>query len=260
MKINGKTFIVTGGASGLGLETSRHLRSLGANIFIMDMNEENGRKVVEELGSDKTMFSSVDITLEDSVKLSLEHCLKKFKEIHGVINCAGVAAAQRVIKRDGEVHPLDLFTRVVMVNLIGTFNVIRLVADIIHRQNAPKDAGEEEKGVFIMTASVAAFEGQVGQSAYSASKSGVVGMTLPMAREFSTLKIRINTIAPGTFETPMVEMLPQAAIKSINESIPFPPRMGKPKEYAFLCQHLIENTYINGEVIRLDGALRLSKL
>ncbi|KAM9985121.1 hypothetical protein ACTFIY_009539 [Dictyostelium cf. discoideum] len=259
MKINGKTFIVTGGASGLGLETSRHLRSLGANIFIMDMNEENGRKAVEELGSDKTMFSSVDITLEDSVKLSLEHCLRKFKEIHGVINCAGVAAAQRVIKRDGQVHPLDLFTRVVMVNLIGTFNVIRLVADIIHNQPSFDD-GEEEKGVFIMTASVAAFEGQVGQSAYSASKSGVVGMTLPMAREFATLKIRINTIAPGTFETPMVEMLPQAAIKSINESIPFPSRMGKPKEYAFLCQHLIENTYINGEVIRLDGALRLSKL
>ncbi|KAN0033420.1 hypothetical protein ACTA71_002847 [Dictyostelium dimigraforme] len=258
MKINGKTFIVTGGASGLGLETSRHLSSLGANIFIMDMNEENGRKVVEELGSDRTLFSLVDITLEDSVKLSLEHCLKKFKEIHGVINCAGVAAAQRVIKRDGEVHPLDLFTRVVMVNLIGTFNVIRLVADIIHKQNQLKD--EEEKGVFIMTASVAAFEGQVGQSAYSASKSGVVGMTLPMAREFSTLKIRINTIAPGTFETPMVSMLPQAAIRSINDSIPFPPRMGKPKEYAFLCQHLIENTYINGEVIRLDGALRLSKL
>ncbi|KAK5574904.1 hypothetical protein RB653_010158 [Dictyostelium firmibasis] len=258
MKINGKTFIVTGGASGLGLETSRHLSSLGANIFIMDMNEENGRKVVEELGSDKTMFSSVDITLEDSVKLSLEHCLKKFKEIHGVINCAGIAAAMRVVKRDGEIHPLDLFTRVVMVNLIGTFNVIRLVADIINKQNKSND--EEEKGVFIMTASIAAFEGQVGQSAYSASKSGVVGMTLPMAREFATLKIRINTIAPGTFETPMIGMLPQTAIKSINDSIPFPSRMGKPKEYAFLCQHLIENTYINGEVIRLDGALRLSKL
>ncbi|EGC29391.1 hypothetical protein DICPUDRAFT_58822 [Dictyostelium purpureum] len=265
MKIEGKTFVITGGASGLGLATTKHLYSLGANLVIIDMNEEAGNNLVKQLGSDRASFHCVDITLGEPLQKALDSAVNKFKEIHGAINCAGVASAMRVIKRNGDIFPLELFERVMSVNVTGTFNVIRLVASIINKQKVQKDnegkANEsEEKGVFVMTASVAAFDGQPGQAAYSASKGGIVSMTLPLAREFTPLKCRIMTIAPGLFATPLVTGLPAPAVKSIEDSIPFPSRLGKPEEFAFLVQHIIESSYLNGEVIRLDGALRLSKL
>ncbi|KYR00892.1 3-hydroxyacyl-CoA dehydrogenase type II [Tieghemostelium lacteum] len=256
MKIKDHTFIVTGGASGLGEATSKHLSTQGANVVILDMNQEKGEQLVKELGPSRTLFCNTDITSEDSVKKAIKDTITKFKAIHGVVNCAGIAVAMRTVTSRA-VFPLDVFNKVLQVNLVGTFNVIRLVADQTKSQ-ALTESGE--RCVFIMTASVAAYDGQQGQSAYSASKGGIVGMTLPLAREFASLSMRIMSIAPGTFWTPMVAMLPEDATKKIAENIPFPRRMGKPEEFAFLVQHILENTYLNGDTIRLDGSVRLPLL
>ncbi|EGG25115.1 3-hydroxyacyl-CoA dehydrogenase type II [Cavenderia fasciculata] len=253
MKISGKTFIVTGGSSGLGEATVRSLHERGANVVIFDVN--NAPELEKELGTDRLQVCTTDITTEQSVRDSLSIAVKKFGKIHGAINCAGIAVAMKVISNRG-VFPLDVFSRVLNINVSGTFNVIRLAAEIINKQ----EMVDGEKGVFIMTASAAAFEGQQGQSAYSASKSAVVGMTLPLAREFAPLGMRVMTIAPGTFATPMLSGLPEAATKAILSTIPFPNRFGQGSEFAALCIHIIENQYLNGETIRLDGALRLAKL
>ncbi|KAF2076059.1 hypothetical protein CYY_002623 [Polysphondylium violaceum] len=255
MKISQKTFIITGGASGLGQATVRYLHQLNANVVIFDLSLESGQELVQELGNERVLFCETDITNENSVKSALEKTVEKFKQIHGVVNCAGIAVSIKTITNRG-VFPLDVFSKVLSVNLIGTFNVIRLTADIINKQQSV----DGEKGIFIMTASCAATEGQQGQTAYSASKAGIVGMTLPMAREFAPLEMRVMTISPGIFATPMVEALPEKAIKAIESSIPFPARLGKPAEFAQLVQTIIENPYLNGEVIRLDGGVRLAKL
>ncbi|EFA74888.1 3-hydroxyacyl-CoA dehydrogenase type II [Heterostelium album PN500] len=255
MKLENKTFIVTGGASGLGEATVRELHKRNANVVIFDMNDESGNQLVKELGGERALFQNTDITNEASVKNAIKETLNKFKKIHGAINCAGIAVAIRTLSKKG-VIPLDVYSRVININLTGTFNVIRLVAEVIDKQ----EMVDGEKGVFVMTASCAAFEGQQGQAAYSASKAGVVGMTLPLAREFAPLGMRIMTIAPGTFDTPMLSGLPDAATKAILSTIPFPNRFGKTNEFAQLVVHIIENQYLNGSTIRLDGALRLAKL
>lgn len=231
MEVTGKTFLVTGGASGLGAATARLLEESGARVEVADLPE-------------------TDVTDEDAVRRRIEG----LGGLHGVVNCAGVGAAARVVGRDGEPFPLDLFRRVVEINLTGTFNVIRLAAAAMVA-NEPTEDGE--RGVIVNTASNAAYEGQIGQAAYSASKGGVIALTLPVARELGRHGIRVVTIAPGPADTPMVGLLPDEARRSLEAQIPFPPRLGKPEEFAALVKHIVENPYLNGEVIRLDGALRM---
>lgn len=253
MQIQGRTFLVTGGSSGLGAACARRLSHAGANIVIADLNDAAGTAVVTELGP-KARFISVNVTEEAAVQNAVDTAVTDFGGLHGVINCAGVAIATRVLGRDGP-HDLAAFSKVIQVNLIGTFNVIRLAAATM-AENQP-DAGGE-RGVIINTASVAAFDGQIGQAAYSASKGGVVGMTLPIARELARFGIRVVTIAPGIFDTPMLAGLPEKARISLGEQVPFPSRLGDPAEFAALAQHIIENAMLNGEVIRLDGAIRMA--
>jgi NAD(P)-dependent dehydrogenase (short-subunit alcohol dehydrogenase family) len=247
MRVEGKTFLVTGGGSGLGAATARRLAEGGAKSIILADVAQN-----EEVGENAT-FVETDVTDEDSVLAAVE-AARGSGGLHGVVNCAGVGTPGRVVGRDG---PLDLgaFTKVIQVNLIGTFNVIRLAAAAM-QENEPDEEGE--RGVIVNTASVAAFDGQIGQAAYSASKGGVVSMTLPIARELARSGIRIMTIAPGIFETPMLAGLPEEARESLGKQVPFPPRLGRPEEYAALVLHIVENTMLNGEVIRLDGAIRMA--
>jgi NAD(P)-dependent dehydrogenase (short-subunit alcohol dehydrogenase family) len=247
MRVEGKTFLVTGGGSGLGAATARRLAESGAKSIILADLAQN-----EEVGENAT-FVETDVTDEDSVLAAVE-AARGSGGLHGVVNCAGVGTPGRVVGRDG---PLDLgaFTKVIQVNLIGTFNVIRLAAAAM-QENEPDEEGE--RGVIVNTASVAAFDGQIGQAAYSASKGGVVSMTLPIARELARSGIRIMTIAPGIFETPMLAGLPEEARESLGKQVPFPPRLGRPEEYAALVLHIVENTMLNGEVIRLDGAIRMA--
>ena len=252
MQIEGHTFLVTGGSSGLGAGTADRLHELGANVVIADVNEEAGRTKADALG-DRAVFVRTDVTDEQSVQAAVDGAVSDFGALHGVVNCAGILVAQKTFGSRG-VHDLESFRRVVMVNLVGTFNVIRLAAAAM-AENDPTDEGE--RGVVINTASVAAFEGQIGQAAYSASKGGVVGMTLPIARDLSRTGIRVMTIAPGIFETPMVSGMPEKVQESLAAQIPFPSRLGKPSDYAFLAQHIIENVKLNGETIRLDGAIRM---
>ncbi len=250
MQIAGKTFLVTGGASGLGGATASVLREAGANVVILDLNASVGKKHADEIGA---LFAQTDVTSEDSVKQAMQTAVNTYGEVNGVVNCAGMGFASRVVGRHG-LHPLEFFSKVIQVNTVGTFNVIRLAADVI--KNAEPNA-DGERGVVINTASVAAFEGQIGQAAYSASKGAVVSMTLPIAREFAAFGIRVCSIAPGTFDTPMLGMLPQEARDSLGKQVPFPSRLGDPKEYGLLAKHIIENPMLNGEVIRLDGAIRM---
>jgi NAD(P)-dependent dehydrogenase (short-subunit alcohol dehydrogenase family) len=247
MRVEGKTFLVTGGGSGLGAATARRLAEGGAKSIILADLAQN-----EEVGENAT-FVETDVTDEDSVLAAVE-AARGSGGLHGVVNCAGVGTPGRVVGRDG---PLDLgaFTKVIQVNLIGTFNVIRLAATAM-QENEPDEEGE--RGVIVNTASVAAFDGQIGQGAYSASKGGVVSMTLPIARELARSGIRVATIAPGIFETPMLAGLPEEARESLGKQVPFPPRLGRPEEYAALVIHIVENTMLNGEVIRLDGAIRMA--
>ncbi len=250
MDVKGHAAIVTGGASGLGAATARMLAAKGTKVGVMDQNADLAKTVAEEIGG---LALPCDVTSETAVQGALDEA----KAAHGVsrvlVNCAGIGAAARVVGRNGP-FPLDLFTKVINVNLIGTFNVIRLWA-VDATQADPLE--DDERGVVIMTASVAAFDGQIGQAAYSASKGGIVGMTLPIARDFTSKGIRVNTIAPGLLLTPLMDGLSPEAQKSLSESIPFPARLGKPEEYASLALHLCENSYINAETIRLDAALRM---
>jgi len=253
MNLKGKTFIVTGGGSGLGGATAQAFAAAGANVIVADIDKEKGGKLASELGAN-ARFSECNVTDESHVQNAVELALKEFGALNGAINCAGVGGANRVTSKGGP-FPLDLFKFVVEVNLIGTFNVIRLAATAMV-ENEPDDEGE--RGVIVNTASVAAFDGQIGQAAYSASKGGVVGMTLPIARELARKGIRVVTIAPGLFDTPMLAALPEDVRQSLGAQVPFPSRLGRPGEFAQLAQHIAENSMINGETIRLDGAIRMA--
>lgn len=244
--------VVTGGASGLGEATVRRIVAKGGKAVLFDLNEERGRQVAEELG-EQALFVKTNVTDSSSVQASLDYACDRFGKVNALINCAGIAIAKKTIGRNGP-HDLASFTKVIEVNLIGTFNTIRLAAEKMVT-NEPDENGE--RGVIINTASVAAFEGQVGQAAYSASKGGVVGMTLPIARDLAEYGIRVLAIAPGVFETPMFDQLPEKARIALGKMTPFPTRLGKPDEYAQLAQSIIENPMLNGEVIRLDGAIRM---
>ena len=253
MELENRTFLVSGGSSGLGAATAKLLVESGANILIADLNADAGEQIAHALGQ-TARFARTDVTDDGSVRTAVDLALEAFGGLHGAVNCAGIGVAERVVSKRG-VHDLARFNRVLAVNLSGTFNVIRLAAAAMIQAEA---ADNGERGVIINTASVAAFDGQIGQAAYSASKGGVVGMTLPIAREMARYGIRVVTIAPGIFDTPMLAALPQAARESLGKQVPFPPRLGRPDEYAALVKHIIENEMLNGEVIRLDGAIRMA--
>lgn len=252
MDINGISAIVTGGASGLGEATARALAGAGAKVTIVDRDKERGEKVATDIGGS---FAFTDVTNAEEVQGAID-VASKAGPLRVAVNCAGVGWAARILNKDGSAHDLDLFTTVVTVNLIGTFNVLRLAAAAMAKTDAANDDGE--RGVIVNTASVAAFDGQIGQIAYSASKGGVVGMTLPAARDLASKGIRVCTIAPGTFLTPMLMGLPEEVQQSLAASVPFPKLLGRPEQYAALARHIVENAYLNGEVIRLDGALRMA--
>ena len=250
MEIANKVFIVTGGASGLGAGTARMLSAQGAKVVLADLQDEAGQALAKELNQ---RYVHCNVTSEEDAKATVSAALE-MGNLFGLVNCAGIAPASRTVGKNGA-HALDLFQKVVTINLIGTFNMIRISAEAMSK-NEPEPTGE--RGVLINTASVAAFEGQVGQAAYSASKGGVVGMTLPIARDLAPSGIRCVTIAPGIFGTPMVFGMPQAVQDSLAASIPFPSRLGRPEDYAKLVHSIVTNEMINGETIRLDGALRMS--
>lgn len=245
--------IVAGGASGLGEACVRNLVSGGAKVAILDFAAERGQQLAESLGSN-ALFAKADVTSDESIQSAISKVMESFSGINVVINCAGVANPGKVLTKKGPL-PLDHFNRVIQINLVGTFNIIRLAMEQMVK-NTPN--GDGERGVIVNTASAAAFDGQVGQPAYSASKAGVVGMTLPLARECAEYGIRVMTIAPGLFNTPMMAGLPEPAREALAKMPPFPQRLGKPDEYAKMVQHIIENPMLNGEVIRLDGALRMA--
>ncbi len=253
MQIKGCTAVITGGASGLGEACTHRLAKEGANVVILDLNEDLGAKLVSELG-DSVIFCKTNVADEDSVSKAVNKAVDKFGAIHFAINCAGIGGPAKVLSKRG-LLPMDKFNQIIQVNLVGTMHVIRLAAEKM-MANSPNEDGE--KGVVINTASVAAFDGQIGQVSYTASKAGVVGMTLPIAREFADYGIRVNTIAPGLFETPMLAGLPDKARESLIKTIPFPKRLGKPSEYAALAAHIIENPMLNGETIRLDSSIRMA--
>lgn len=253
MQVDQRVFLITGGSSGLGLATARALIEAGASVVIADINAEAGAARAAELGTN-AYFVQVDITQEADASKAIAETLERFGSLHGLVNCAGIAPAEKLLGRNG-VHGLESFRKVVDVNLIGSFNMLRLAAEAIAK-NTPQADGE--RGVLINTASVAAFDGQIGQAAYAASKSAVVGLTLPLARELARSGIRVMCIAPGIFETPMMAGMPQDVRDALAANVPFPPRLGKPQEYAALALHIIENTMLNGETIRLDGALRMA--
>ncbi|MFN8354188.1 MAG: 3-hydroxyacyl-CoA dehydrogenase [Spirosomataceae bacterium] len=253
MQIQGKVVVVTGGASGLGAATASMIVENGGFAVLLDINPTTGEQTAAQLGAN-AIFVQTDVSNEESVQQAISVAQQHFGGLHGAINCAGIGPAERVVGKNGP-HSLASFSRTIGINLIGTFNVIRLAAAVI-QHNEPGESGE--RGVIINTASVAAFDGQIGQAAYSASKGGIVGMTLPIAREFARLGIRVMTIAPGLFETPLLAGLPEEARLSLGQQVPFPARLGQPKEYAALAKHIIENQMLNGEVIRLDGAIRMA--
>ena len=252
MDISRKTILVTGGASGLGAACVRSFVAAGANAVILDVGE-HGAQLANELGS-AVRFAKTDVTDEAQVEGAIELAVREFGGVHGAVNCAGIATAERAVGKNGPL-PLERFVRVINVNLIGTFNVVRLVAAQMMKQPVE---GTEDRGVIVNTASVAAFDGQIGQAAYAASKGGIVALTLPLAREFAQQNIRVCAIAPGTFDTPMMAGLPEDARISLGKQTPFPPRLGSPAEYAGLARHIFENQMLNGEVIRLDGAIRMA--
>ncbi len=252
MEINGKTFLVSGGGSGLGAATAKLLGASGANVVIADINSETGEQTANETGA-KARFVKTNVADEESVKNAVATAVSAFGALHGAINCAGIGVAIKTVTKEGP-HPLDAFIKVINVNLIGTFNVIRLAAAQMAGQE-PDAHGT--RGVIVNTASIAAFDGQIGQAAYSASKGGIVGMTLPIARDLARTGIRVVTIAPGLFDTPLLAGLPEDVKKVLGAQVPFPSRLGDPAEYAALVRHVIENEMLNGEVIRLDGALRM---
>lgn len=253
MHIEGNTFIISGGGSGLGGATARLLGLSGANVIIADIKSDPAESVVSEIGS-SARFIQTDVSDETAVKAAVDFAVSTFGGLRGAINCAGIGTAEKTLGSSGP-HSLASFERIIRVNLIGTFNLLRLAAAEIARQE-PAESGE--RGVIINTASIAAFDGQIGQVAYSASKGAIVGMTLPAARDLSRTGIRVVTIAPGIFDTPLLAGLPEPVRLSLGQQVPFPSRLGRPDEYAALAKHIIENQMLNGEVIRLDGALRMA--
>ena len=252
MKLSGSVFLVTGGGSGLGAATARHLARGGARVVVTDVKAEAAAATAREIG-DAALSLAADVCDEAQISAAVAAAKERFGGLHGAINCAGIAPGERVLGKTGP-HSLESFRRVIDVNLIGTFNVIRLAAQAISENEGGEDG---ERGVIVNTASVAAFEGQIGQAGYSASKAGVAGMTLPIARELARVGIRVMTIAPGIFGTPMVAAMKPEVQASLAAQIPFPSRLGRPEEYAALVEHIILNSMLNGAVIRLDGAIRM---
>jgi NAD(P)-dependent dehydrogenase (short-subunit alcohol dehydrogenase family) len=252
MQIKDSVFIVSGGASGLGAGTVRLLAAEGAKVVIADLNQAGGEALAAELGPN-TRFSLTNVSDEASAQATVSLALSAFGGLHGLVNCAGIVIGEKTVGKEGP-HALASFKRVIDINLVGSFNMIRLAADAMVKSE-PNAAGE--RGVIVNTASVAAFDGQMGQAAYAASKGGIVGMTLPIARDLSRSGIRVMTIAPGIFETPMLLGMPAEVQDALGKMVPFPSRLGKPAEYAALVKHIVENVMLNGEVIRLDGAIRM---
>ena len=252
MRVAEHTFVITGGASGLGAATAEHLVAQGAAVVLLDINQSAVEAQAQRLGRN-ALGLACDICDAEQVQQALAAALQQFGALHGLINCAGIVGAQRILGRQGP-HDLDDFARVLNINVIGSFNMLRLAAQVL-ASNEPNTQGE--RGVIINTASIAAYDGQLGQAAYAASKGAIVSLTLPAARELAALGIRVMTIAPGIFETPMMAGMTEDVRASLSAAVPFPARLGKPEEYAALAQHIIENSMLNGEVIRLDGALRM---
>lgn len=255
MEFHSTTIIITGGCSGLGFATAQKFRSLGANVALFDINREVGLEKVQSLGSDNTMFCPVDVRKEEDVVTALTAVHEQFGSIDVLINCAGIAPAGRLLNRDAKPVSLESFQSTIDINLVGSFNVARLAASAMANNSPHVDTGQ--RGVIINTASVAGYEGQIGQTAYAASKAGIIGLTLPMARDLSPLGIRVNTIAPGVMGTPMLLAMPEKVQDSLSANVPYPKRLGGPDEFASLAVHIVENNYLNGETIRLDGALRM---
>ncbi|MEX0346189.1 MAG: 3-hydroxyacyl-CoA dehydrogenase [Rhizobiaceae bacterium] len=251
MIINGQVAVVTGGGSGLGAATARALAEKGASVAVLDVAMKNAEAVADEIGGHAV---HCDVSSSEAAETAINAVVERLGEPRILVNCAGIGLAMKTVSKDG-VHPFDLFNKVIQVNLSGSFNMIRLVANIT--QNLDPLEGNE-RGVFINTASVAAYDGQIGQAAYSASKGGIVGMTLPIARDLARSGIRVVTIAPGLFKTPLLAGLPEEAQVSLGQQVPFPPRLGDPSEYAALAVHIAENQMLNGETIRLDGAIRMA--
>ena len=261
MQMEQHSFLVTGGASGLGEAVVRAIVAQGGKAVIADLNESAGQALVNELG-DNVRFVRCDITSGDEVQAAVAMAEKEFGGLQGSINCAGIAVVQKLLDRENNPANLDDFSRGVNINLVGSFNVARLVAASIAKRVAAKASDEAnvvsaDNGVIINTASIAAFDGQVGQASYSSSKAGVVGLTLPLARELARHGIRVMTIAPGVFATPMMDTIPEKAREQLKAGVPYPKRLGNPNEFAKLVLHIIDNAYLNGEVIRLDGAIRM---
>ena len=252
MKIAGSTTVITGGASGLGRATAERLVGSGGKVALLDLPTSTGIEAAKAIGPD-ALFTAADVTSAEEVTAALEATMKRFGAIHALVNCAGIGTADKTFGKRGSAD-LAAFTRTIQINLIGTFNCIRLAAAHMARNEPGADG---ERGVIINTASVAAFDGQIGQAAYSASKGGIVGMTLPIARDLAELGIRVCTIAPGLFDTPMMATLPEPVRVALGKQVPFPPRLGQPAEYAALALHIMENSMLNGETIRLDGAIRM---
>lgn len=260
MQIEQHSFLVTGGASGLGEAVVRAITAQGGKVVIADLNEEAGTALARELG-DNVRFVRCDVTSGDDVQAAVATAETDFGSLQGSINCAGIAVVQKLLDRDNNPADLEAFTRGVTINQVGSFNVARLVAASIAKRvaaNTNADSAQNaDNGIIINTASIAAFDGQVGQASYSSSKAGVVGLTLPLARELARHGIRVMTIAPGVFATPMMETIPEKAREHLEASVPYPKRLGNPNEFAKLVLHIIDNAYLNGEVIRLDGAIRM---
>ena len=252
MQIKNSTVIVTGGSSGLGAATVEMIAAAGGNAIIADVNKAQGEALAARFGK-QARYVECDVTREDHGTAAVDAALKDFGGLHGLVNCAGIAVGEKTVGKEGP-HSLEKFARVININLIGSFNMIRLAANAMSKQQ-PNASGE--RGVIINTASVAAFDGQIGQAAYSASKGGIVGMTLPIARDLARSGIRVMTIAPGIFETPMLLGMPPDVQEALGKMVPFPSRLGKPAEYAQLSRQIFENEMLNGEVIRLDGAIRM---
>ena len=253
MNIGGRVFLVTGAASGLGAAVAQMIVGNGGMVVLLDLNGAKGRSLAAELG-DTARFQSTDVTSEADGVSAISAALDAFGRLDGLVNCAGVAPGARILGRQGP-HRLEEFARAVSINLVGTFNMMRLAADAMTKQGMEEG---EERGVIINTASIAAFDGQIGQAAYAASKGGVVSLTLPAARELARYGIRVATIAPGIFSTPMMAAMPEEVQQALGAAVPFPPRLGRPDEFSALVRHIIENQMLNGEVIRLDGALRMA--
>ena len=253
MQLDQVKAVVTGGASGLGFAVAKHLAERGAKVALLDVNDEKGNAAATEIGG-AAMYFRTDVTSEEGVAATLKEAHAKLGGLNAVVNCAGILGAGRVLGKEGPMA-LKTFATTVTVNLIGSFNVAKAAADLM-QHNAPGE--DSERGVTINTASIAAYEGQIGQAAYAASKGGVIGMTLPMAREFARIGVRVMTIAPGVFHTPMVDGMPEQVYQSLCAQVPYPSRLGKPEEYADTVAFILQNRYLNGETIRIDGAIRLA--